>query len=63
VEQNTTELKIALLQLLEERKRRQEIEMARRAGAIVVDNRDGSVTVIRLKFVKAINGKPAECAN
>ena len=59
MQQKTWELKIELLELLGEKKRRQEIEVARREGAIVVDNPDGSVRVIRLRFVEAINGRPA----
>ena len=52
-------MKIELLELLEEKKRRQEVELARQAGAIVVKNLDGSATLIRLKFVEAKNGWPA----
>ena len=59
--QKGRELKIELLELLGEKMHRQEIETARRAGAIVVDNADGSMTVIRLRFVKAMNGRPADC--
>ena len=59
MQQKTRELKIELLELLGEKKRRQEIEMARQEGAIVVENPDGSARVIRLRFVKAINGRPA----
>ena len=55
---NAWQLKIELLKLLEVQKRRQEIKMAQRAGAIVVDNRDGSTTVIRLQFVESVNGRP-----
>jgi hypothetical protein len=57
VRRNMQDLKIELLQLLEEKKRRQEIEFAQRSGGIVVHNRDGSVTVVRIQFVEAINGR------
>ena len=51
--QNTRDLKIELLDLLEEKKLRQEIKFAQSTGAIAVHNRDGSVRVIRLQFVEA----------
>jgi hypothetical protein len=51
MQQSTRELKIELLQFLEEMKQRQQIQRAQRKGAIVVRNRDGSVTVIRIQFV------------
>lgn len=47
-------LEIELWQLLEETKRRQETQLAIRSGAIVVRNRDGTTTVIRLEFVVAL---------
>jgi len=52
------DLRFDLLRFLQEKKRREEIEMARRAGAIAVHNRDGSVKVITLQFVEAVNGMP-----
>ena len=55
---NAWQPKIELLKMLEEQKRRQEIMEAQRAGAIVVQNRDGSTTVIRVQFVESVNGRP-----
>jgi hypothetical protein len=46
--------------LLEEEKRRQEIQFAQRTGAIIVHSREGGATVIRIQFVEAINGNPGE---
>lgn len=54
MQQKRQDLKIELLQLLEEKKRRQEIEFAQLSGGIVVHNRDGGVTVVRIRFVEAI---------
>jgi hypothetical protein len=54
VQQNTQHLKSELRQLLEEKKRRQEIEFANCSGGVVVHNRDGSVKVVRIQFVEAV---------
>ena len=52
MQQKTRKLKVELLELLAEKKRRQEIQAALQAGAILVHNRDGSVTGIRVEFVE-----------
>jgi hypothetical protein len=61
MQQSTRELKIELLQFLEEMKQRQQIQRAQRKGAIVVRNRDGSVTVIRIQFVELYGKSPSAC--
>jgi hypothetical protein len=59
--QRVRQLKIELLQLLREERRRQEIEIALRAGAVVVDNADGSVTVIKIQFLQGLTAVPLTC--
>lgn len=54
MQQKTRCLNIELLQLLKEKKHRQDLQAAQRTGAIVVHNRDGSVTLIRSQFVEAM---------